>query len=119
MVYSQHAPHIGFYQRTLDGNVLNGYITFPEKKATALAVPLLDNLFNVKGCKLSSYEVMLKFYQADAKASRRVIAAMTRTHAAGELQSKEEENRRINCYVMAVLNKELSKPRLYNMRPGG
>ena len=29
--------------------MLNDYITFPDKKATALAAPLLDNIFAVEG----------------------------------------------------------------------
>ena len=84
LIWLKYAPYFKFHQRKLYGSVLNSSIFFPDTCSTkALAAPLLDNLFAVKGCKLSSTKVMLKLHQADAKASQRVIAAMTKSHAAG------------------------------------
>ena len=97
MIWLKHAPYFEFYQRTLDGSVLNDSIVFPDSHSTeALAACLLANLFAVKGYKLLSTKVMLKFYQADAKASRKVITVMTKLHAVSEKQSEEDENRSIH-----------------------
>ena len=74
----KHTPFLEFYQRTKNGEVLNDSIVFKDtRNPVSLADPLLDNLFSVKGCKVSSMEVMMKYYQADAKARHPFLCSHT------------------------------------------
>ena len=88
----RHCHHLEFYLRTNDGNVLNDDIEFQYTGNPArLADPLLDQLFLMKGCKLSCLEIMMKYYKADAMALRRIKSKMEKAKAEGIKSSNESE----------------------------
>jgi hypothetical protein len=110
----RHCHHLEFYLRTKDGNVLNDDIKFQDTSNPArLADPLLDQLFLMKGCKLSCLEIMMKYYKADANALRRIKAKMDKAKAAGIKSSHESEEARVNNYLFDAMKEELSEDRLY------
>ena len=103
----QHCHHLEFYLRTVDGNVLNDEIAFQDTSNPGnLSDPLLDQLFMMKGCKLSCLEVLMKYYKADAKATRRIVARMEKAKAAGAKQSDDAEALQLNNFIFAALNEE-------------
>ena len=108
-----------YYQRTINGDVLNDNIAFKDTcNPQIVADPLLDNLFAVKGCTLSSMHVMMKYHQADAKARHRIITAVDKSDTDGIKQSEEDEDKQIQNFVMTISNKELSEHRLYKFAGG-
>jgi hypothetical protein len=110
----RHLAHFEFYKRTVDGAVLNDNIDFaPTRNPDALAEPLIEQLFLVKGCKMSTMEVMMKFYRADATARRCVIAQMDKAKAAGVQETDADEDTKIHNFLIAALSEELTESRLY------
>ena len=110
----QHCHHMEFYLRTADGNVLNDDIAFQDtSNPENLSDPLLDQLFMMKGCKLLCLEVLMKYYKADAKATRRIVARMKKAKAAGAKESDNAEALQVNNVIFAALNEELFESRIY------
>ena len=110
----RHCHHLEFYLRTNDGNVLNDDIKFQDTGNPArLADPLLDQLFLMKGCKLSCLEIMMKYYKADAMALRRIKSKMDKAKAEGIKSSNESEEARVHNYLFDAMKDELSEDRLY------
>ena len=107
-MWIRHLAHFEFYKRTVDGAVLNDDIDFaPTKNPDSLAEPLIEQLFAVKGCKMSTMEVMMKFYRADATARRRVIAKMDKAKAAGVKETDADEETKIHNFLITALSEEL------------
>ena len=110
----RHCHHLEFYLRTNDGNVLNDDIKFQDTGNPArLADPLLDQLFLMKGCKLSCLEIMMKYYKADAKALRRIKTKTDKAKADGIMSSKKSEEAWEHNYLFDTMKDELSEDRLY------
>ena len=62
-----HIAYCEFYQCTVDGAVLNDdAIGFTDTRNPNLPTePLIEQLFAVKGCKLSTMEAMIKLYRSE------------------------------------------------------
>ena len=62
---------------------------------------------------MSTMEVMMEFYRADATARRHVIANMDKAKAAGVKEADADKETRIHNFLIAALSEELTKTRLY------
>ena len=93
LFHLRHLPYFEFYERTTDGHVLNDSIQFKDtRNPIKIADPLLDQLSAVNGCKISTMEVIMIFYQADAKMRRRIISKLEAAKAKGIKQSEADED---------------------------
>ena len=110
----RHCHHLEFYLQTINGNVLNDSLEFKDtRNLISLADPLIDQLFSVKGCKLSCLEVMMKYYKADVKAQRRITTNLEKKIPDSVEQTVAEETNVMNSYISLSLNEEISESRLY------
>ena len=77
----------------LMGGVNNAIGFINNCNPNLLAKPLVEQLFSVKGCKLSTVEVMMKFHRADAKARRCIISQMDESKVNDLVQSDRDTER--------------------------
>ena len=75
----QHLAYIEVYSLTSDGMFLNDNIKFPHARRESLVKPLHELLAESNGCRLSTMEVLMKYYRADSNASVRATTIAART----------------------------------------
>ena len=112
-------PYIEIYKLVSENEVLDDLIKFPVVGANhdGLADPLIKNLCEVKGCVVSTIEVLMKYYRASSNSKQFKLDAVQKSNDKVKVANTIKDNIRIANDTQCLIEKmkdELSEQKLYS-----
>jgi len=112
-------PYIEIYKLVSENEVLDDLIKFPTVSANhdGLADPLIKNLWEVKGCVVSTIEVLMKYYRASSNCKQIKLDVMQKSNDKYKESDTVKEDTRIandTQFLIKKMKEELSEEKLYS-----